>query len=440
LRTGTGARSGERKVLGALCVTLTVASLFSGSGLVPGDPAPWPVSLGHGPVPGAARTPVPMTGVADPVAGVDAGQPGPGASSPAEAAAQVPSLASVSIQLTAQPRRGVIPLAVQFGAAARGGPLATQFNFSWSFGDGSSPVVHLVTVAAGTSAADAVNHTYAQVGSYIASVNVSDGVDPNASATIGISATLPLTVIGTAVPGTVTAGRPILLQGTAAGGSPPYTYVWSGVPPGCVVNGPNLTCVPKQVGNYSVMLQVTDSVSDQATTHVGFSVNPKLVASGSYVTWYHCVGSTSYLTENFSGGARAGTPPYAFQWNPGDGSANLTGKNVTHNYTQGTTFNVTLTVTDASGATSNKTIGISTAFTACGGIPPTTATDVTLVVSLTVGAAAAVTALVVYYRRLGRPRATAPSTGPTSSPPSPPAVPPHVDGGSTDSVPDHLRD
>ena len=350
----------------------------------------------------------------------------------------VPS-ASVSIQLTAQPRRGVIPLAVQFSAAARGGAVATQFNFSWTFGDGSSPVAHLLTVVAGGTATDAANHTYGQVGSYLAAVNVSDGVDPNATATIAIAPTLPLTVLGTATPGTVTAGRPILLQGTASGGSPPYTYVWSGVPPGCGVNGPNLTCTPKQVGNYSVMLQATDSVSDQATTHVGFSVNPKLVASGSYVTWYHCVGSTSYLTENFSGGARAGTPPYTFRWNPGDGSTNLTGMNVTHNYTQGTTFNVTLTVTDASGATSNKTIGISTAFTSCGGIPPTTTTDVTLVVALTVGAAVAVAGLVVYYRRIGRPPAPDTPSGASSAPPPAPAIPPHVEGGVSDRVPDPLR-
>ena len=329
--------------------------------------------------------------------------------------------AAISIQITATPRRGHIPLPVNFTATSRGSTRALEYNFTWQFGDGTPTFSESKNVSPGAAGQSFANHTYGQVGTFVANVTITDGVDPTASAPITITSTLPLVATAVALPPALTLGRPLLLAGTATGGSPPYTFIWSGVPSGCGVSGQNLSCVPKVVGPYNVRLQVSDVIPNYASTFVNFTINSKLTASATYTSWYHCVGNIDFLTDNFSGVARGGTPPYAYSWNPDDGSANLSGANVTHNFTSRNLFNVTLAIVDASGATANRTLTISTSFVACGGLPSFNPLVTPALVGGVIVAAAAVAVLAIILFRGLRPK------GPAPLAPSPSAV----SGGTT---------
>jgi hypothetical protein len=72
---------------------------------------------------------------------------------------------------------------------------------------------------------------------------------------------------------------------------------------------------------------------------------PNLVAS------FTVSSSTINIGESitFSDATTGGTPPYSYEWNFGDGTANVTTQNPTHQFITVGAFNVTLTVTDANG-------------------------------------------------------------------------------------------
>ena len=300
---------------------------------------------------------------------------------------------------------------VSFEADVQDGPRASTLNFTWNFGEDNVSVATQLNVTPGSAVTSDASYDYHSVGTFPVTVLVDDGVDPNVSASTQVLTTVPVAINGSASPGTATTGRPILLAANASGGTPPYSYIWSGLPAGCNVGAQNFTCVPKLVGPFTVRVTVLDSLSDSASTLVSFLVNPRISSSASYTSWYRCDGGVSTLQDNFTSLATGGTPPYSFAWNPDDGSPIILGENVTHNYTMASTFNVTLTITDASGATTNRSIPLSTSFTSCGGLSDSGTAVPTLLIGATLGAVVAVAVLVVLL-------------SPTQRPPTQPPVPP----------------
>ena len=68
------------------------------------------------------------------------------------------------------------------------------------------------------------------------------------------------------------------MMGTT-GGALPYTYTWSGLPPGCTsLDSVNLTCVPSAAGNFTVKAQLMDAngQSTKASLAISVSTFPKL--------------------------------------------------------------------------------------------------------------------------------------------------------------------
>ena len=82
-----------------------------------------------------------------------------------------------------------------------------------------------------------------------------------------------------------------LLQGVSAtfgaavsGGLAPYSYHWTGLPPGCVqANQPVFTCAPSAYGSYSLGLQVTDSIGESAYSNATVVVTPAILGLSIYV-------------------------------------------------------------------------------------------------------------------------------------------------------------
>lgn len=87
-------------------------------------------------------------------------------------------------------------------------------------------------------------------------------------------ATGPLTVSSfTANPSTVTVGNPTTLSVMVKGGKTPYTYSYSGLPPGCSSSDlSTLTCAPSSGGTYSVVVTVKDQSGSSARATVSLVV------------------------------------------------------------------------------------------------------------------------------------------------------------------------
>jgi PKD repeat protein len=156
---------------------------------------------------------------------------------------------------SASPTTGNAPLGVSFTGSASGG--TGPYSFSWAFGDGS------------TSTAQNPSHTYTAAGTYTATLTVTDSASPAntavSSTTVTVSAVgNPLTATASAIP---TSGQiPVTsaFNGTATGGTPPYSYSWN-FGDGSTSTAQNPSHTYTAVGTYTATLTVTDSSSPAKT-------------------------------------------------------------------------------------------------------------------------------------------------------------------------------
>jgi hypothetical protein len=81
------------------------------------------------------------------------------------------------VAASANPTSGSAPLAVAFSSSGSSDPEGATLTYSWTFGDGA------------TSTAANPSHTYSSVGTYLAKLSVSDGVNTTASGNISINVT-----------------------------------------------------------------------------------------------------------------------------------------------------------------------------------------------------------------------------------------------------------
>lgn len=149
------------------------------------------------------------------------------------------------------------------------------YNVAWTFGDGTA-----------SATGSTVNHPYADPGSYTARVTATDAVGDtrNASLTITVNSDPSARM-------TVNDSRPyngtyVLFTGTEAGGTPPFSYVWSfgdgsrggmnGTFPGESFEHRYLT-----VGNYTAQLAVTDSLGIIRMAEVNVSVQSTATTPGT---------------------------------------------------------------------------------------------------------------------------------------------------------------
>ncbi len=157
---------------------------------------------------------------------------------------------SLTVAALGSPSSGTAPLTVAFNATTTGG--GPGLAFLWLFGDGQ------------TATTRNPSHTYTTAGTFVARVYVNDTSSGTATGTVtttvspasGGSPTVSLS----ANPSSVTVGSTSTLTGSVSGGTSPYTYSWTGLPPGCSsTNGATLTCAPTGTGTFTVSLTVTDS-------------------------------------------------------------------------------------------------------------------------------------------------------------------------------------
>ncbi len=249
------------------------------------------------------------------------------------------------------PNIGHAPLTVTVTGNATGG--TGPYAYLWEFGDGSSNV----------SSSSTVSHTYSLppgcgtngTCSYVLSLQVTDagGRVANASTVISLwpngtgtfAASIALT------PSSGPAPLPVNFTGTASGGVPPYTFVWS-FGDGATATGASTRHTYVQTGTSTVILTVVDSRGTVAQISSTVQVNPPSGGTGGMLEL--SIGASpatgpAPLTTVLTASAQGGSPPYSFEWSFGDNSSSASGSSVTHTYTVPGVYVATLYASDSAG-------------------------------------------------------------------------------------------
>ncbi|MHA1371066.1 MAG: PKD domain-containing protein [Promethearchaeota archaeon] len=115
------------------------------------------------------------------------------------------------------------------------------------------------------------------------------------------------------------------------------------------------------LGNYTITLTVTDNDGDPSTASLDIEVisdlMPVLMPVANFTVNATSIYAGEYIQCTFTG--YEGDPPNTFQWDFGDGSANSSLQNPTHQYNTTGNFTITLTVIDADGDSSTTSRVIS---------------------------------------------------------------------------------
>lgn len=157
---------------------------------------------------------------------------------------------TLSAAMTESTTSGSAPLTVSFQGMASGG--SPPYIYSWNYGDGSA--------GSGQSS----TYTYGTAGSYTPTLTVTDANASTASATgtaITVSGGTGFQITSfTASPDPLIIGNSTTLSTAVAGGVSPYSYLYSGLPAGCVsMNTSSLSCEPVRAGVFSIRVTVTDA-------------------------------------------------------------------------------------------------------------------------------------------------------------------------------------
>ncbi len=231
---------------------------------------------------------------------------------------------------------------------------------------GTFPLSYLWTgLPIGCSAGSQLTVTCAPTvaGNYTVNLTVTDALGHSASRTIRLIVSPALgTPVLTALPSSVDVGQSLNLTVAASGGSGIYTYVWTGLPPGCTgANSSVLKCAPAASGGYTVSVRVTDSngeslLTSTVTITVDASlVTPTVTASRPALD----VGQAVTFTVSVAGGS--GVFSYLWTGLPA-GCVSVNAPVLTCVPTANGTANVGVTVTDsnlASGTSAVTSVAVS---------------------------------------------------------------------------------
>lgn len=188
-------------------------------------------------------------------------------------------------------------------------------------------------------------------GTFTPVLTATDAEGRTTTANYSIRVLNPLSLAGQTLPnGTVGTTYPTQTLPTATGGVGPYTYVATNVPPGLSFNPANnqLTGTPTQSGNYSINLTATDAEGRTISNTYALQVIGTL--SLPTQTLPDGTVGTAYPTQTLPA-VSGGTAPYTYVAAnvPPGLSFNTTTREITGTPTQGGTYTITLTATDANG-------------------------------------------------------------------------------------------
>ncbi len=269
----------------------------------------------------------------------------------------IPTAEAPVAVLAATPTSGARRLGVQFDGKESTDPGGEALTYTWDFGDGSS------------STGAAPMHSYPTVGTFTATLTVTNetGLSSSTSVEITVTDNVPVAVISSPAPGTTAyRGQEIAFSSVGSNdsldaefGGRIVGYAWD------FGDGTTSTeAAPKKAygtlspaGGYTVRLAVFDDAGQTASTELKVIVANRLpsVAIAASTT-----SGTVPLTVDFSSvvvdeTTMATNPALTYAWNFGDGGTSTLADPPARTYSTTGTKTVTLTVTDDQGATASAT-------------------------------------------------------------------------------------
>lgn len=213
---------------------------------------------------------------------------------------------------------------------------------------GTPPYTYLWSPSTGLTNVSVSNPTASPGATTAYSLLVTDSLGATASDTVTVTVqTLVALVANAGADRTIAPGGSVVLSGSATGGTPPYTYLWSPTTGLSNASIANPTATPSTTTTYT--LTVKDSQLQSATDSMQTTVT--LVANAGPDRTIAPGGSVA-----LSGSARGGTPPYVYAWSPATGLSNASAALPTASPSATATY--TLTVTDSLGATARDTVTV----------------------------------------------------------------------------------
>lgn len=137
----------------------------------------------------------------------------------------------------------------------------------------------------------------------------------------------------------------VTLAATTSGGMSPFSYVWTFNNTLTTAVGQSVKHTFVRAGPYNVSLSVTDAVNKVAKTFKIVTVTDLPLSLRPLFT-YSPLGPVTEQNITFTGQARGGAFPYAYNWIFGDSKTD-SGEIVYHAYNSPGTFNVSLTIVDS---------------------------------------------------------------------------------------------
>ncbi len=153
-------------------------------------------------------------------------------------------------------------------------------------------------------------------GSYIIAVSATDGAGVIATSSVAVTVNPDLSITSfSPSASSIGLGNETTLTVSVFGGTEPYSYEYSGLPPGCSSdNSDVLSCTPTAGGNYTIHVSVTDYAGWSTISTVRLTVNPSGVAGAFPLEQYLLIGGAIataiailVVTELWLGRRRGGT-------------------------------------------------------------------------------------------------------------------------------------
>jgi PKD repeat protein len=267
-----------------------------------------------------------------------------------EACGETADESDIQLQAFANPASGPAPLTTNLTATALD-PDGDALTYRWTFSDGGS--------AFGTS----VNRTYAQKGTYTATVTASDGKGETASQTLTITVGDSAPPVFREVGADRTSGpAPLDVMFHAVADDPDggkVTYRWEFGDGGTAL-GDEADHTYLEPGTYTAKVTATDPTGSSATEEIVITVSeaPGNGAPTVEAAAVPASGSAPLAVTFTAQGTDPDGDSLTYRWDFGDNSADASGRRVKHTYTANGTYTATVTADDGNGGTATDTIEI----------------------------------------------------------------------------------
>lgn len=250
---------------------------------------------------------------------------------------------------SATPVSGTIPLVVTFSGAQSSDDSAVV-SYAWDFGDGE------------TANTQAPQHTYSQVGSFTATLTVTDAAGLTGTDTV----TINVNSLGNEAPIAILSATPLSgtlpLEVNFTGNNSTdddgiVSYLWD-FGDGTSATTANAVHTYSAVGSFIAALTVTDGEGLTNSRSVTITVSNPVNQSPVAVASATATSGTVPLLVNFTGSnSTDDNGIVSYLWDFGDGNAASTA-NAQNTYTSTGSFTAMLTVTDSEGLTNQQSLVI----------------------------------------------------------------------------------